>query len=472
MKWLFLLLFGILPGFTAAQLYTDASANLPASASGANMDVRAFDLDGDNDLDLVFAREFQANFLLKNNGAAMFTNATPGNLPSVVHDSEDVAIADFNGDGYLDLVFCSEDDKVHEYYLGNGAGKFNTAAYQPPNSEANAVITTDLNADGLPDLLFGNKGTISILINNGTGGFSPENQRIEQIQRTTQDLALADVDGDGDLDLMAGNENGNLLFINDGSGYFKDESASRLPGGLNLETRKIAVGDADGDGDPDIFLANVAFISGKNPQNRLLINDGTGHFADSTATGLPEDSDHTIDAIFEDVDLDSDLDLVLANVFGGPIKIYGNDGIGHFADISAAVLGQTYTRDALGVIAADFNGDGLRDLYFCHRRMAPSQQKDLILLRSATNATPEATVQPNRTLIYPNPIENQFFIQTHLARLDSPRLETTTGQVVLTLAPQAVGEGLFRCDLPKNQLPAGLYFLTANGLRKPVFLHR
>jgi len=470
MKWPSLLLLALLPQIAAAQLYTDASANLPASASGANMDVRALDLEGDGDLDLVFAREFQANFLLKNNGAAVFTNATSGNLPQVIRDSEDVAIGDFNGDGHLDLVFCSEDDKIHEYYLGNGAGKFSTAAYQPPNSEANAVITTDLNADGHLDLLFGTKGTIGILINDGTGGFSPDNQRIEQIQRTTQDLAMADVDSDGDLDLMAGNENGNLLFINDGSGYFKNQSAERLPAGLNVETRKIAFGDADGDGDVDIFLANVAFIAGKNIQNRLFINDGTGHFADSTATHLPEDEDHTIDAIFEDVDLDGDLDLVLANVFGGPVRIYGNDGTGHFTDISEAVLGQTYTRDALGVIAADFNGDGLRDLYFCHRRMAPNQQKDLLLLRSATNAAPEAAAQSKKMLIYPNPIENQFFIQTNTPRLDSVRLENTSGQVILALAPQAAGEGVFRCDLPKNKLSAGLYFLTASGLRKPVFI--
>ncbi|MFN4253385.1 MAG: FG-GAP-like repeat-containing protein [Saprospiraceae bacterium] len=473
------LIFNVLylfPAAAFAQLFTDATANLPAAASGANMDVRAFDLEGDGDLDLVFAREFQPNFLLRNNGQAVFTNATPGNLPQETHDSEDVAVADFNGDGHLDLVFCSEDDvaqgwsNVHEFYLGDGAGKFAAAAYQPPDSEANAVIAADLNSDGLPDLLFGNKGTIGVLINNGAGGFSAENQRVPQIQRTTQDLALADVDGDGDADLFAGNENGNLLLINDGTGNFTDETAARLPAGLNIETRKVAFGDVEGDGDLDIFLSNVAFLPGKNPQNRLFINDGAGHFTDKTATQLPTDAAHTIDAIFEDIDLDGDLDLVVANVFGGPLKIYGNDGSGHFSDATLAVLGKNFYRDALGVIAADFNGDGLRDLYVCHRNTPQNPQKDLLLLRSPVVAAPEADDLANEVRIFPNPIDNQFFIKTNRAHLDTVRLQNSTGQTLFSMTPKPAGEGVFRCDLPKGRLPSGIYFLSVGDARKPIFI--
>jgi FG-GAP-like repeat len=473
------LIFSALAAFPAAanaQLFSDATANLPASTSGANMDVRAFDLEGDGDLDLVFAREFQPNFLLRNNGQAVFTNATTGNLPQEIHDSEDVAVADFNGDGHLDLVFCSEDDvtqgwsNVHEFYLGDGAGKFTAAAYQLPDSEANAVIAADLNSDGLPDLLFGNKGTIGVLINDSAGGFFVENQRVPQIQRTTQDLALGDVDGDGDADLFAGNENGNLLFINDGTGNFTDETAARLPAGLNIETRKVALGDADGDGDLDVFLSNVAFIAGKNPQNRLFVNDGTGHFVDKTATQLPTDADHTIDAIFEDIDLDGDLDLVVANVFGGALKLYENDGDGQFSDATLAVLGKNYFRDALGVIAADFNGDGLRDLYVCHRNTPQNPQKDLLLLRSPVVAASAAKGSAENLLVYPNPVDNQLFIKTDRAYLDTVRLQNSTGQTLFSMPPKPVGEGIFRCDLPEGRLSSGVYFLSVGNARKPIFI--
>ena len=79
------------------------------------------------------------------------------------------------------------------------------------------------------------------------------------------------------------NEDGNKLLINDGNGVFSDESSIRLPQGLNIETRKVAFGDVDGDEDLDAFLSNVMFIPGKDRQNRLFINDGNGNFSDSTA---------------------------------------------------------------------------------------------------------------------------------------------------------------------------------------------
>lgn len=94
--------FLLLPLFSHAQLYTNASNNLPDNgAMGQTMDVRAADLDGDGDLDIVLANEFQPNTILLNDGNGVFTNGTAGNLPQENHDSEDVAIADFN-----DLYIC------------------------------------------------------------------------------------------------------------------------------------------------------------------------------------------------------------------------------------------------------------------------------------------------------------------------------------------------------------------------------
>ena len=458
-----------------AQTFIDATANLPSTAAGANMDLRSFDMDNDGDQDLVFAREGQANYLLKNNGLAVFTNGTVGNLPQEIHDSEDVAIADFNNDSHLDLVFCSEDDftqgfvNVHEYYLGNGTGKFIAAAYQFPDSEANAVITADINSDGFPDLLFGNKGTIGVQINNGTGNFTTENQRITQIIRTTQDLATGDLNNDGYVDVVAGNENGNLIFINDSTGVFNDETAARFPPLANMETRKITLGDVDSDGDLDIFFANVFFIPGKDAQNRLFINDGTGHFTDETTARLPVDNDHSIDAIFEDIDLDNDLDLVIANVFGAHVKVYLNNSLGQFADSTLAILGQFYVRDALGVIANDFNGDGLRDLYICNRRMPGSSLKDLLLLRAPISSV-SAPIAHSPYTIYPNPVLDHLFIQTDKASIDTIRLYSNDGKLIGSLAATVVKDGVFRCNLPPNLMGSGVYWIEIDGVKSAIFI--
>ncbi len=465
MKEIIRLLFFISPLYLNAQLFTAASQNLPLNGSqGQSMDVRAADIDGDGDLDIVLANEFQANTILLNDGNGIFTNGTVGNLPQVGHDSEDVVIADFNNDKNLDLVFCSEDDvklgrsQVHEYYLGDGKGKFSAAPFSLPDSESNAVICADLNGDQLPDLLFGNEGGTTILINKGDGTFSTENNRITQLSRTTQDLALADVDGDGDLDLFEGNENGNALHINNGQGVFSDKTSTLLPRGLNIETRKVTFGDVDADNDLDIFLSNVAFIQGKNAQNRLLLNDGKGNFSDATNSQLPKDSDHTIDAIFEDVDLDMDLDLIVCNVFGGPIKIYENDGKGNFTNSTQSILGKNYFLDALGVIAADLNGDGLRDIYICDRKLPQSNNQDLLLLRNlSTNSEEVDLSNSSKVLIYPNPVSDYFYIQSREKQLKRVKIFDTQGKEVAVLNPEKKGDGLFMCEL--EPLAAGIYFI-------------
>jgi hypothetical protein len=391
---LFLITFSVLPSCQqdntpapaavaeAPAVYRDGSSGLPdAGARKASMDVRAADVDNDGDLDVLLANEFQPNSLLINDGRGQFTDESRERLPQPVRDSEDMVVADFNGDGLLDVIFCSEDDRVHEYYLNAGNGFFREAPFRFPNSEANAVATADFNADGRPDVVFGNSGPNTIFINNGNETFTPEPARLPALARVTQDIALFDADNDGDLDLMEGNEDSNAFYLNNGQGVFTDVTATHLPPGGGLETRKVSFGDVDKDGDLDVFLANVVFRPGKSHQNRLYINDGAGRFADETNGRLPTDTDQTIDGIFEDVNADGHLDVVLANVFGAPIKIYVNDGKGVFSDQSRRILGQRYTRDALGVIAADLNGDGLRDLYFCDRHNPTANNKDLLLLR-------------------------------------------------------------------------------------------
>ena len=460
-KLLFVLMF---PLSCWAQLYTEASNNLPNNgAQSQTMDVQAADLDGDGDLDIVLANEFQANTILINDGSGIFTNTTNGNLPQRVQDSEDVAIADFNGDGYLDLVFCSEDDvvlgesNVHEYYTGDGMGNFMNADFQLPDTEANAVTAVDINNDGFVDLFFGNNGATGVLMNNGNGIFNLETERVPAIAKTTQDLTFADIDADGDLDLFEGNEDGNRLYLNDGEGYFTDETATRLPQGLNIETRKVTFGDVDGDGDLDAFLSNVVFIAGKDPQNRLFLNDGIGVFTDVTSTRLPADTDHTVDAIFVDVDLDQDLDLIVCNVFGAPIKVYENDGLGSFANNTVDILGQLYFRDALGVIAEDFNGDGLKDIYVCDRRTPATNNKDVLLIRNSTiNSIQFSQERTTDIMVSPNPNHGFFTIDFINGIPDTIVVTNSNGEKIQSFDVESDS-----IHINLSTLPNGTYLLVA-----------
>ncbi len=481
MKQLFLSLFLFIALAANAQYFQDASANLPDVGSQfQSMDVRAADLDGDGDLDIVLANEFQANTILTNDGNGQFSNNTLESLPQEIHDSEDVAIADYDQDGDPDLLFCSEDDitqgwlNVHEFYLNDGNGQFTeSSTYQFPDSKANAVIAADLNDDDWPDVLFGNDGQNTLFINDQSGGFTDETStRLPANSNTTQDLALEDIDDDGDLDLFVGNEDGNKLLINDGTGTFTDETTSRLPQGVNMETRKATFGDVDLDGDPDLFLANVEFIPGKNRQNRLYLNDGTGTFTDETATRLPPELELTLDGIFLDVDFDGDPDLItcgisVANsaIAPAPVDAYFNDGTGIFSKDSEMILGGNYPVKGLGLIAADLNGDGHSDLYVCDRKDNNDPTKDLLLLGDVTISIENVIPKDEGVKLFPNPGDSVLTLRFDKSVEKAVfRLYDASGQLVARPQVDRQSDNTIVLRFPNVRLPKGNYWLQIDSI--------
>jgi len=338
-------------------------------------DARPADLDGDGDLDLIIAHEYKANLILINN-AGRFCNESAARLPQLNRDSEDAAAADFDGDGDLDILFVSEDDEENELYFNDGTGVFSDErARLPARGVTNGVAIADITGNGAPDIVFGNGAQNVFIASDGAGGFSDETLlHLPAIADSTQDLEFGDVDGDGDLDLLVGNEDKNRLLINDGEGVFKDESTARLAyRPTPEETREADFGDVDGDGDLDIYFANVNFRRNGAPQDRLLINDGSGFYRDETSARLPHEQDYTMDADFIDMDGDGDLDIVTAGLVIDkglapiPYRVFENDGAGRFKNATA----KFFTSDIVGVgtdiEAADFNGDGKTDLFLANR---------------------------------------------------------------------------------------------------------
>jgi hypothetical protein len=439
------------------------------------MDVEAADLDADGDLDLVVANEFMPNVILLNDGAGTFayeplpapTGTVPPNWPA--RDSEDVAIADLDGDGRLDLVIVSEDDVrhggsgVHELYLGDGTGHFTATTAGLPDTEANAVTVADLSGDGAPDLLIGNAGQDRLLVNDGAGQFTDVTaERLPTEGRTNQDLELADLDGDGDLDLVVGNEDGNRLLVNDGTGRFTDETAGRFPTTPTVETRKVTPADVDGDGDLDLFFANVGW-RGTNPQDRLFLNDGTGHFTDETAARLPASSLTSLDGKPVDLDGDGDLDLVVVGSTLGasalepaPVEVYRNDGTGHFARADDLLADTPVLVNGLGVEVADLNGDGHPDLFFADRGRA-----DRLFLHAGTTTGIGEVPDPARSglEVFPNPARDGATVRYALAEAGAVRLDVidALGRVVQTAVGGVQEAGRHEVVLDGRRLPAGVY---------------
>ena len=130
--------------------------------------------------------------------------------------------------------------------------------------------------------------------------------------------ALGDLDGDGDLDAIVANylnsgDHGevNTVWLNDGTGQFSDSGQSLG----NSPSRGIALGDLDGDGDLDAFVAN----NEKQP-NEMWFNDGEGTFSDS-GQRLGGSSSH--DVVLGDLDGDGDLDGFVVN-YGAANRVWLN----------------------------------------------------------------------------------------------------------------------------------------------------
>ena len=170
--------------------------------------VRVADLDNDGDLDLLLVSPTRGStsvgilLVMFNNGQGQFAGpTTPVRYEYGYHN---VNLADFDGDGDLDLMVTKYGRPGLYLYANDGTGGFGTLLHYVGHPGGNTsaseqVLLGDMDADGDPDVLFGYGSTLSLLRNNGRAAFA---QPVSINSPQALPLALADYDGDGDLDLL------------------------------------------------------------------------------------------------------------------------------------------------------------------------------------------------------------------------------------------------------------------------------
>ncbi len=331
------------------------------------------DLDGDGDLDIVFANgggfaspgpdETQRVYI--NDGSGVFTDESAARL-GFAGLARGVELGDIDGDGDLDMVFAQDFDRVPKLFVNDGSGIFadesDTRLPQIALSSSRAQFG-DIDNDGDLDLYItsgeGNRfgcGQYRVYVNDGAGFYLDETAERHPIEDVCEnmDAIFADIDGDFDIDIRTGStgEDNSRLYVNDGAGVFALSTA--IPSDSSAYSYDF--GDIEGDGDLDLIGINA----GSGTQELLLENDGAGTFTDVSERLDPNPNEDDNDSKFFDYDGDGDLDLVIARLGAPAEKIYENDGTGSFTQTSGLIT--PVTDSSLDVKVADLTGDGRLDI--------------------------------------------------------------------------------------------------------------
>ena len=258
---------------------------------------------------------------------------------------------DFNGDGKIDLITGQTESKDLSVLLGNGDGTFQKAVSYPAGGAVGGIVAADFNGDGKLDLAVSNQspGSLSILLGHGDGTFGAAST--QSLGMALVGITAADFNGDGKLDLAIADNNSTVwLLLGAGDGTFGTPQSIALTGTLV----GIASGDFNRDKHADLAVANLNAAS-----VYVLLGKGDGTFQPATSLAAGRGA---FAVTLGDFNSDGKLDIAVANNFEVPLQndvslLLGN-GDGTFA--AAIPLGAG--NNAVGVVAADFTGNGKLDL--------------------------------------------------------------------------------------------------------------
>ncbi|MDH5389217.1 MAG: FG-GAP-like repeat-containing protein [Gammaproteobacteria bacterium] len=283
--------------------------------------VAVADFNGDGDLD-VLAGVQGINRLYHNDAAPeAFNTIVDTVIGTTNYYTVPINVGDFNQDGLLDVIggVWGGTNKLN---INNGTKNPYNQAAQNLGTDAlltQALAVGDINRDGLDDVVSGNNGGNNLLhLNNGTPTpFTGAGTNVSNVAETdvTRDLVLADLNRDGYLDVIAGNQGINdKIYFHSGnpSSPYGVAPTSVYP--INFNTRVIRAADIDNDGDIDLVTGNDSTVSGDNTGgNAVFLNNGSG--------GFPLLNGYYIEFGFDSVNFDKD------NSYGLAIGDVNNDGL-------------------------------------------------------------------------------------------------------------------------------------------------
>lgn len=317
------------------------------------------------------------------------------------------ALLDYDGDGRLDIFLVNgghlpggfdrdQPPYWNRLYRNNPNGTFTDVTASAGLNRAGNVYgmgaaAGDIDNDGHPDLYVTNYGANQLFRNNGNGTFTDIAAAAGVAAAGwSVSAAFLDYDNDGRLDLFVAryldwdlNRNQicgtpfnaycrpdkfagttNLLFRNEGNGRFRDVSAAAGIAASAGKGMGVAVNDYDGDGFPDIFVANDGM------EQFLFHNERGARFREVALEAGVALNDNAqsfagMGAAFADYDNDGRPDLLVTNLALEKYALYRNEGAGQFAyaSLTSGLAALTSRSSGWGAGLHDFDNDGWKDAF-------------------------------------------------------------------------------------------------------------
>ena len=378
-----------------------------------------------------------------------------------------VLLIDYDQDGWLDIYFTNAQSvemaqrglkAKSALYRNNRDGTFSDVTDKanvgyPCSAMGGAVA--DYNNDGWPDMLLTCQEGLVLLRNNGNGTFTDVSRQAQLTDtRWATGAAFGDYDGDGFVDLMVtryvefdvknppafgvgptchyrgipvqcgprGMKGmSDSLYHNNGDGTFTDVSASA---GVNDASRFYGLGviwsDFNDDGKPDLFVAD------DSTPNYLYRNDGKGHFTDLSfisGTAVNGEGAETagMGVAVCDYDHSGRFSLILTTFEDQAAILYRNDGKMNFSDVSlpSGISAATIAFLKWGVGCEDFDNDGWPDIFIVSGHVYPQvdslnagakyREKKLVLRNKGNGSFENLSDQAGAAISIPEPSRGAAF---------------------------------------------------------------
>jgi len=290
--------------------------------------IKVRDLNSDGIPDIVLATTYESQSqLYMGLGEGRFKNVTSTHLPQILASIGDVEFGDVDDDGDLDMILAD---------WGPGSNMTNSG------------------------------GRTMLWLNDGAGYFSnvTESQMPELLIRFSWDLEFIDFDNDFDLDIAVSCKRcpTSRMFVNNGKGFYDEKRL--LPAYTN--NYDFEVMDLNKDGFMDMVTINDGdIVDGENSSRKehIFLNDGGKRFIDATDLMWPDESnvgkdDNNIS--FLDYDSDGDADFLISSLTGED-RLLINDGDGHFSLMQPIMSGKP-TPLTLSMVLGDLNKDKRLDI--------------------------------------------------------------------------------------------------------------